>query len=125
MKKMLKIIAMLFVVAAVVSAAGCASKKTATNNTTSSVAIVGGNQSKVATSVAADTNITDNTYNNTTDVNAITANVTGNTGNNTSTVMIEQTTGNTTDQNVTHMSTAQRDLALAKKRVQNSSTNSQ
>jgi hypothetical protein len=97
MSKMLKTIALLLVIAAVVSAAGCAGKTpTPANNSTVA-------PEHVATATPAETPAVTPA-----ETPAVTNNAT------------ENVTENTTSQNVTHMSNAQRKMALAQNRTQSS-----
>lgn len=131
MKRMLKIMAMLLVIATVVFAAGC-SEKADTNNTDKGAAEEANNEGAAANenmtesenvaNAPTDTNITDNT--------TPAANV-SNIDNNTSPVIAETSTetpvvtNNTTENvtgNVTHMSNAQRKMAIAQSHQKSSGT---
>lgn len=130
MKRMLKIMAMLLVIATVVFAAGC-SEKADTNNTDKGAAEEANNEGPAANenmteseSVAnapTDTNITDNTtpvanvsnIDNTSPVIAETSTETP--------VVTNNTTENVTG-NVTHMSNAQRKMAIAQSHQKSSGT---
>jgi hypothetical protein len=107
--KTLKIVVMLLVVAAVVFAAGCAGTN---KENTSSVKEVS-NQTTPSETPATTPEVA-TTPAGTPSTPVVISNATGNTTGN--------TTGNATDQNVTHMSNAQRKLAIARSHTQNSGT---